>query len=221
MLSTVTLMRRVLWSFMIRKPWAYEVTIRDTVKEKTRKLSKTGLSEGSWAVSILDTMPFLCVLQEFMHFSNCLASSPPPPQVNYLGLVLQRTFEMVCLAKWTLCRARQKRSLPGSVMNLTFLDMKNCQWNWTLWVIRVCKRVRALFADLDLKPLSGDGAMPSIVPGGSGCPGRFLVVQTSQFRVSSLKYNWPSDWKAAQTSYSSSRSEYLCWIFKDRICRQK
>lgn len=41
-------------------------------------------------------------------------------------------------------------------------------------MIRVCKSVRALFADLDLKPLSGDGVMPSIVPGGSGCPGHFL-----------------------------------------------
>ena len=73
------------------------MTVRDAVKEKSRKLSQAGLSEGSWAMRLLYTMPFFCVLKEFMHFSNCLAFFSP--QVKYLRLFLQRTFEMVCLAK--------------------------------------------------------------------------------------------------------------------------
>ena len=41
-------------------------------------------------------------------------------------------------------------------------------------MIRVCKRVRAVLTDLDLKPLFRDGARPSVAPGWSGCPGLAL-----------------------------------------------
>lgn len=133
-----------------------QVTMRETIKEKSRKLLKIASSEGSLAVFLTPCDAFIFRKSLYI-FSNCIVSL----KKSIWGYFYKENLKYCALPSKPCEKPVWMRSLLGGVVNITFLNMKDNRWNWRVWKMKVCRSVRTLFIDLNSDPFCKDGAVSS------------------------------------------------------------